>query len=143
MVRSGGVEFSVVAPKEVKSGEKQTITFAYKNGTRVNLENVEILITLPDEIYSPEDPENKRLSISLDTLIPGTSATKEIELVVLGEKNTVVSFDTTFRYKPVSVTSVFEKKIKTDMSIYGSAFGLNINMPTQILPETDFTMKVS
>jgi len=143
MVKSGGVEFTVIAPKEVKSGEKQTITFAYKNGTRVNLENVEIVISLPDKIYNPEEPENKRLSIPLENITPGDSGTQTVDLVMLGEKNSVVSFNSSFRYKPASITSVFEKKIKTDISIYGSAIGLNISIPTQILPETDFPIKIS
>jgi hypothetical protein len=143
LVRSGSVEFSVIAPKEVKSGEKQQVTLAYKNGSRVTLENAEILINLPEKIYAPEDPENRILNISLDDIAPNTSGTKIIELVVLGEKNSVASFETSFRYKPASVTSAFEKKVQTNIGIYGSAIGLNIDIPTQILPETNFNMKIS
>jgi len=143
LVRSGAVEFSVIAPKEVKSGEKQLVTFAYKNGSKVTLENAEILITLPERVYTPEDPEARRLTIALDSIAPGASGTKTAELVVLGEKNSVTSFDTTFKYKPASITSVLEKKISTNISIYGSAIGINVDIPTQILPETDFGMKIS
>gem|GEM_PF-7086583 len=133
----------MIAPKEVKSGEKQLVTFAYKNGSKVTLENAEILITLPERVYTPEDPEARRLTIALDSIAPGASGTKTAELVVLGEKNSVTSFDTTFKYKPASITSVLEKKISTNISIYGSAIGINVDIPTQILPETDFGMKIS
>jgi hypothetical protein len=137
------VEFSVIAPKEIKAGEIQTITFAYKNGMRVNLENAEIIVSLPDNIYAPNEPNNKIIHINVGIIEKNTSATKTLELIAIGEKNTIVSFDTSFRYKPVTLTSVFEKKIKTDMGIYGSAIGLNIDMPTQILPDTNFDIKIS
>lgn len=143
LLRQGGVEFSVIAPKEIKAGEIQTITFAYKNGMRVNLENAEIIVSLPDNIYAPNEPNNKIIHINVGIIEKNTSATKTLELIAIGEKNTIVSFDTSFRYKPVTLTSVFEKKIKTDMGIYGSAIGLNIDMPTQILPDTNFDIKIS
>jgi len=142
-LRQGGVEFSVIAPKEIKSGELQTITFAYKNGMRINLENAEIIVTLPENIYAPSEPNSKVIHINLGIIEKNTSATKTLDLIAIGEKNTIATFETSFRYKPVTLTSVFEKKVKTDMAIYGSAISLDIEMPTQILPETNFDIKVT
>lgn len=141
--KAEGVAFDIVAPKETKSGQIETFTIAYNNKTRVTLENAQVIFYLPENVFSPDNPDNNRLEISLGNIQPGQNEAKPIKLVFLGENNTQKTIETLFRYKPSSLTSYFEQKQNINVIIHGSVFDLNINLPNQVLPETNFPIKIS
>lgn len=135
-ITPGTVEFKIQGPKEVLAGETKTLRFIIENKTRLLLNEAQIKIMLPENVYDVN--WNNTPTIMLDQLMPKEKIEKEIDITFFGNLKTKHKIETSFRYKPQGFSSLFEKKQPMEVLIAGSTIDLNVNNPTQVLPETNF-----
>ncbi len=138
LLTPGSVNFRIESPKEVRAGETQKIKFICENNTRLVLSNSQIKIQLPQNAYDKE--YNASPVIILGDVAPKEIIEKEIDISFFGLTGDKLKINSSFEYKPQGFSSVFKKDQTFNVLISGSAFGLNISGPNQVLPETSFDM---
>lgn len=142
-VKSGGITFTFLGPDEAKSGEIKEFHFVLNNNSRVSLQEVEAEIKLPDGVISIDNPDQKTILYSLGEMVSRDSVDKIIELLITGEPKTVKNIEATLRYRPKTLSSVFEKKEIKTVLISGSSFGLELVTLNQVFSEQIFPLEIN
>jgi hypothetical protein len=142
-VKSGGITFTFLGPDEAKSGDIKEFHFILDNNSRVSLQEVEAEIRLPDGVIAVDNPDQKTILYSLGEMASGYSEDKIIELLITGEPKTVKNIEAILRYRPKTLSSVFEKKEIKTVLISGSSFGLELVTLNQIFSEQIFPLEIN
>lgn len=142
-VKSGGITFAFLGPDEAKSGEIKEFHFVLNNNSKVSLQEVEVKINLPDGVIAVDNPDQKTILYSLGEVTPRDSEDKIINLLITGEPKTVKSIEAVLRYRPKTLSSVFEKKEIKTVLISGSSFGLELVTLNQVFSEQVFPLEIN
>jgi len=142
-VKSGGITFTFLGPDEAKAGEIKEFHFVLNNNSRVSLQEVEAEINLPEGVISVDNPDQKTISYSLGEMVPHDSEDKIIKLLITGEPKTVKNIEAILRYRPKTLSSVFEKKEIKTVLIFGSSFRLELVTLNQIFSEQIFPLEIN
>ena len=142
-VKSGGITFTFLGPDEAKSGEIKEFHFVLNNNSRVSLQEVEAEIKLPDGVISIDNSDQKTILYSLGEMVSRGSVDKIIELLITGEPKTVKNIEAILRYRPKTLSSVFEKKEIKTVLISGSSFGLELVTLNQVFSEQIFPLEIN
>jgi len=142
-VKSGGITFTFLGPDEAKAGEIKEFHFVLNNNSRVSLQEVEAEINLPEGVISVDNPDQKTISYSLGEMVPHDSEDKIIKLLITGEPKTVKNIEAILRYRPKTLSSVFEKKEIKTVLISGSSFRLELVTLNQIFSEQIFPLEIN
>jgi hypothetical protein len=142
-VKSGGITFAFLGPDEAKSGEIKEFHFILNNNSRVSLQEVEAEINLPEGVIAVDNPDQKTISYSLGEMAPHGSEDKIIKLLITGEPKTIKNIEAILRYRPRTLSSVFEKKEIKTVLISGSSFRLEIVTLNQVFSEQIFPLEIN
>ena len=143
LLRSGGVEFGVVGPNEVKAGEPREFKLIYQNNSRISLEDGELLLNLGDGVVSLESPNERILRANIGEIKSGEKGEQIFKLMFFGENRASRNLEAVFHYRPKTITSLLEQKTNYLVVISGSTFKVDMTLPQQVLPEQDFPMNIS
>lgn len=142
-VKSGGITFAFLGPDEAKAGEVKEFHFVLNNDSRVSLQEVTIEIKLPEGVIAVEHPEQSILLYDLGEAVPQFSKDEVINLLITGEPKTVKNIQATLRYRPKTISSVFEKEEIKTVLISGSSFRLELVTPNQVFAEQSFPLEIN
>ena len=142
-VKSGGITFSFLGPDEAKSGEIKEFHFVLNNNSRVSLQEVEAEIKLPAGVIAVDNPDQKTILYNLGEMASRDSEDKVIKLLITGEPKTVKNIEAILRYRPKTLSSVFEKKEIKTVLISGSSFGLELVTLNQVFSEQIFPLEIN
>jgi len=142
-VKSGGITFAFLGPDETKSGEIKEFHFVLNNNSRVSLQEVEAEIKLPEGVIAVDNPDKKTLLYDLGEMASRDSEDKVIKLLITGEPKTVKNIEAILRYRPKTLSSVFEKKEIKTVLISGSSFGLELVTLNQVFSEQVFPLEIN
>ena len=142
-VKSGGITFAFLGPDEAKSGEIKEFHFILNNNSRVSLQEVEAEINLPEGVIAVDNPDQKTILYSLGEMVPHDSEDKIIKLLITGEPKTVKNIEAILRYRPKTLSSVFEKKEIKTVLISGSSFRLELVTLNQVFSEQVFPLEIN
>ncbi|NMB92089.1 MAG: hypothetical protein GYA31_00470 [Parcubacteria group bacterium] len=143
LINRGGVNFSILGPDNIASGNISNFTFKYVNNSRVALEDCSLDITLPEGVVFTENPLKKTMSIYLGEVLAQTSGEKTLSLMITGEPQTAKIIEATFNYRPKGISSSFAKKDSKTVLLTGSIFNLNINLPQKVFIGQDFPLEIN
>lgn len=143
LTKSGGIEVGILGPNEVKAGETKEFKIVYANKSRVALEDVELVLALPEGVIFSDDPTKRVWEQPLETIASGQEAEQAFNLMFFGENRSAKNLEATFRYRPKTLTSPFTKTLNYPVIINGSTFKLDATLPPQVLPEQDFSLNVA
>jgi len=142
-VKSGGITFSFLGPDEAKSGEIKEFHFVLNNNSRISLQEVEAEIKLPEGVIAIDNPDLKTIFYDLGEMASRDSEDKVIKLLITGEPKTVKNIEAILRYRPKTLSSVFEKKEIKTVLISGSSFGLELVTLNQVFSEQIFPLEIN
>lgn len=142
-VKSGGITFGFLGPDEAKAGEIKEFHFVLNNNSRLSLEQVEVEIKLPEGVIAVDTPDQKTLLYRLGEVASRNSEDKIIKLLITGEPKTVKNIEAILRYRPKTISSVFEKKEIKTVLISGSSFRLELITLNQVFAEQIFPLEIN
>jgi len=142
ILSSKGVSFEIVGPEEVKAGNVYEYHLIYANNSRIVLQEAEIELKVPPGVVVSGQPSKRIINFFLGEVVPKSQRTKTVKLLIAGTPNSVAEVQATFRYRPKTLSSVFEVQKKKTIVIGGSAFSLNLRFPDQVFLGQSFPLEI-
>ncbi len=143
LLKSKGVSFVIEGPETVKSGEIVDLHLIYNNSSRVVLQAAEIEIQLPKGVLAVSQPEKEIINFYLGEIKPKSLEEKKLKILVTGEPKTTKTIKAILRYRPKTLTSVFEIPANFDILIIGSIFDLEVKFPSEVFLDQGFPMEIN
>ena len=128
------VDFNILGPTQVSSGESVTYQISYWNNTNQILQNAILAIRYPQDslVTNGKSIQN----IDLGNIGVGGGGKQEVSLAFIGLDKSIQKLQATLSYKPQNTTSTFENEAVKEVAINGSALIIDFKAPENVLPNT-------
>ncbi len=128
------VDFNILGPTQVSSGESVIYQISYWNNTNQILQNAILAIRYPQDslVTNGKSIQN----IDLGNIGVGGGGKQEISLAFIGLDKSIQKLQATLSYKPQNTTSTFENEAVKEVAINGSALIIDFKAPENVLPNT-------
>lgn len=134
------LEFSVVGPDKVVSGDQAIYTIKYKNIDIVTLQQMELSVYWPKGFYFDEanlaPSDENATTWFLEDLVPGAEGTLEIKGQLVGQKDEEMTSFFSLAYQPENFHSDFKAKQNIVTKITDNKIELAIEGADKILVAT-------
>lgn len=144
---SQSLKLSLKGQQSIASGDEVVYVLEYKNIEKAPLDEVEVIFRYPDgfELISAEPQPNNEFQSSwnLGKLAKNASGKIEVRGKLIGEVGSIKTINATISYRPENFSSVFKQTVDFSSQITSSILQINVEGPTQILPEKKATYKIS
>jgi len=141
------IRLTFKSQQSIASGDEVIYVLEYKNIEKVTLRNVEIIFRYPDgfDFISAEPAPSNEFNSSwqLGDLAKGQSGKIEIKGKLIGEVGSIKTISATASFQPENFSSVFKDEASFTNQITSSILEINLEGPTQVLPEKKITYKIS
>ncbi|MDD2807180.1 MAG: hypothetical protein PHW95_01495 [Patescibacteria group bacterium] len=140
------VRLDITSQQSIASGDEVDYVISYKNIDKVNLNNVEIIVRYPDGFtFTSADPAPSNefnTSWKIGILSKDQAGRIEIKGKIIGEVGSIKTISVTASFTPENFSSTFKEDQSYSSQITSSILAINIDGPTQALPEKKVTYKI-
>ncbi|MFA6410601.1 MAG: hypothetical protein WCW26_03455, partial [Candidatus Buchananbacteria bacterium] len=144
---SKSIKLTITGQQSIASGNEVIYVLEYKNIEKTLLNNVEIIFRYPDgfEFISAEPAPNNEFNTvwQLGTLEKDASGKIEIKGKMIGEVGSIKAINATASFQPLNFSSSFKETTSFSSQITSSILEINVEGPTQVLPEKKATYKIT
>lgn len=143
---SKDLALNLTAPSNVLSGAPFNVQVHFANNSGRPAQDAKLSMTLPEGVFSPDDPSKRIIAQDVGDMAPGSSFDTQIPVVIYGQKDTFQRLELGISYYPPSVGPKvrFEKTATVDVDVTGPAIKLDLTPPPQgVLNGENFDIKLS
>lgn len=139
---------TIQTEEQAKSGEAVTATIAVQNENRTALENVKIIVELPDGFVA-DVPMKDGWTVQgrrAEKLVGSVARDQEIEATfsgkIFGNKGAIVVFKGIAEYTPAKISGVYQVSAESKTTILSSPLTLQVNGPQELVTGQDVQYEV-
>ena len=132
-----GVKLDIEGPTQVLVGDEVVYKLKYSNATKLNLNNMTLKFTYPDDsVVLKDGVVDKELSetFTVDKLSPGQEAEKEFKSFLVGERGNIKTAKAKLSYWAGDLRTAFEKNVSLSTTIIGLPILLTLSAPPNLVP---------
>ncbi|NTW22133.1 hypothetical protein HGA34_01150 [Candidatus Falkowbacteria bacterium] len=132
---NSSVSLSISGDAETLLGEEKTYIISYKNLDQVDLKNINIKATLPDNFIVTETQPQAATGTTWHIDLLGSKRSDQITIKgrIVGEVGQSAIFLATMSYQPANFSSEFSKEASFNSKISGLGLDLNFDYPSNVL----------
>lgn len=134
------IGISVVGSSFVAGGEVLPIEIQVSNQNRVTLSYVDLRISY-SKSGLPGGVDTERKFVGLDDLSPGSVKTGFFDVVLYGEQGSSRDITVTLDYRIGESNTIYTKEIIHPVSISTSPISIEVDGPSGVVPNQEFTLK--
>jgi hypothetical protein len=139
------VTVTVDGPTEVGS-ENATFVFTYGNANRINLENVDLELSYPEN-FRPDPMENMTVrgstsQVHIGTITGNSRGKIDLHGKFYGSKGSIAYIKGTLRYKPHNIESMLQTASQIGVTIASPSIKLTLDAPLEVSSGSDIEYRI-
>jgi hypothetical protein len=141
-ISDNNIDITVIGNAFTKGGEELPLQIEVSNRNKASLELANLLISYPNGASDNVADYVRLPRISIGTIKPGETVTKNIKVVLFGDERSNRNVKISLEYHPASSNAIFTKDKEYVVNISSAPLSLTIDAPDTVTSDQPVTISV-